>query len=152
MIFQRSWQNVPFLLIFMVMTMILFGCEGLTKNRAETSSAHIDPALRSRRYPLASGLLFNTVLEAVKSLPRWKIVEQDLEKGEIHAERQTRLFKFVDDVVISVRAAEDGGSGLDVRSSSRVGKGDLGQNARNILEFLKALDAEIEKAGQNEQS
>ena len=43
----------------------------------------------------------------------------------------TRLFRFVDDVVIRVRP-RGAGSVVDLRSNSRVGGGDLGANAERI--------------------
>jgi len=49
----------------------------------------------------------------------------------------------VDDVV--VRVAEDGGrTAVNVRSASRVGRGDFGQNARNIRAFFLELDRQLE--------
>lgn len=47
-------------------------------------------------------------------------------------------FRFKDDVVIRVRAA-DGGTVVDVRSVSRVGQGDLGANAARITDILDRI-------------
>jgi uncharacterized protein (DUF1499 family) len=44
----------------------------------------------------------------------------------------------VDDVVVRIRDL-NGGSRIDVWSSSRVGRHDLGRNARRILRFLRHL-------------
>ncbi len=64
----------------------------------------------------------------------WEIVEVDVEGGRLEAYDVTGLFGFIDDVVVRVRPA-DGGSVLDVRSRSRVGKGDVGANAARIRVF-----------------
>ena len=45
---------------------------------------------------------------------------------------------FVDDIVVRIRA-RDGGSVLDVRSKSRVGKGDVGANAARIRALRDAV-------------
>jgi uncharacterized protein (DUF1499 family) len=75
-------------------------------------------------------------------MPRWTLVSSRSEQGEIRAEATTRLFRFVDDVV--VRVTEEGGrTAVNVRSASRVGRGDLGQNARNIRAFFLELDRQL---------
>jgi uncharacterized protein (DUF1499 family) len=70
----------------------------------------------------------------------WKPTFEDPAAGLLEAEDTSRLFLFVDDVVVRVRASGDG-SVVDVRSTSRVGKGDLGANAARIRRFLDALQA-----------
>lgn len=54
----------------------------------------------------------------------------------------TPLMRFKDDVSIRVRQAE-GEVVVDVRSASRVGKGDLGCNGARIEKLLAALRAEL---------
>ena len=50
----------------------------------------------------------------------------------------TRLMHFKDDVAVEVRP-EGTGSSVHMRSKSRVGKGDLGANAKRIRMFLSEL-------------
>ena len=70
----------------------------------------------------------------------WELVEADMLDGRIEATDSTYWFGFKDDVV--VRIAGDGtNTWVDVRSKSRVGRGDMGTNARRIREFLDALAA-----------
>lgn len=52
----------------------------------------------------------------------------------------TLLFGFKDDIVIRITPAGSG-SRVDVRSASRVGRSDLGVNAKRIREFLRGLAA-----------
>lgn len=65
----------------------------------------------------------------------WKIVAQVAAEGRIEATDTTPFFGFQDDVVVRVGAAGTG-SRVDVRSVSRVGRSDLGTNAKRIREFL----------------
>ena len=58
--------------------------------------------------------------------------------GFVEARQESQLFRFVDDVVVRVRAAP-AGSVIDVRSKSRDGQGDLGANAARIRAFREAL-------------
>lgn len=69
----------------------------------------------------------------------WTITEVDPEAGRLEARDTSRVFRFVDDVVVRVRPAEEGGSLVDVRSKSRVGRGDMGANAARIRAFLAEL-------------
>jgi uncharacterized protein (DUF1499 family) len=68
----------------------------------------------------------------------WEIVAAVPSEGRIEATDTTPWFGFKDDVVIRIRP-EPGGSRVDVRSVSRVGRGDVGANARRIRRFLEAL-------------
>ncbi len=68
----------------------------------------------------------------------WEVVHRDAAGGVIEATETTRIFRFVDDVVIRIRPA-GAGSVLDVRSKSREGRGDLGANAARIRAFRDAL-------------
>lgn len=72
----------------------------------------------------------------------WEIVAATPETGLIEATATTRLLRFKDDVVIRV-AEKDGGTVVDVRSVSRVGKSDLGTNAERIRTYLAALKAKL---------
>ena len=69
----------------------------------------------------------------------WRIVAADPAEGRIEATARTFWFGFYDDIVIRVSEANDGGTQVDVRSASRVGRSDLGTNARRIDEFLRRL-------------
>lgn len=69
----------------------------------------------------------------------WEVVNEDPEEGILEAVDRTFWFGFTDDVVVRIRDL-NGGSRIDVRSSSRVGRHDLGRNARRILRFLRQLE------------
>ena len=68
----------------------------------------------------------------------WKITSSRPEEGVLQASDTTAFFGFTDDVIVRVRAA-GGGSRVDVRSTSRVGKSDVGQNAKRIRSFREKL-------------
>jgi uncharacterized protein (DUF1499 family) len=69
----------------------------------------------------------------------WEIVNQDPEGLTINARETSRLFKFVDDIVI--RVTPDGSVAvIDLRSKSRDGRGDLGANAARIDRFVQAFE------------
>jgi uncharacterized protein (DUF1499 family) len=76
-------------------------------------------------------------IDAARALG-WEVVASDSATGRIEATATTRWFGFQDDVVVRVRP-EGSGSRIDVRSASRVGRSDLGTNAKRIREFLGKL-------------
>lgn len=68
----------------------------------------------------------------------WEIVATDAEEGRIEATDTTFWFRFKDDIVI--RITPDGPrTRIDARSISRVGKGDVGTNAKRIRAYLNGL-------------
>lgn len=69
----------------------------------------------------------------------WTVVSTDPAAGTLLARQTSKVFEFVDDIVVRVRPMPQGGCIVDVRSKSRDGKGDLGVNARRIRLFLEAM-------------
>lgn len=94
------------------------------------------PDVAPLRSDLAPEALAAAALELARSRPGWSITREHPLGFEAYAE--TRLFRFRDDVVVRV-TPRDGGSTLDMRSASRVGKSDLGVNAARITDFLADL-------------
>jgi len=80
---------------------------------------------------------FARALDAATGLG-WDVVATDAATGRIEATATTPWFGFRDDVVVRVMPAA-AGSRIDVRSVSRVGKSDLGANARRIRAYLARL-------------
>lgn len=68
------------------------------------------------------------------------LADADPAEGRIEANQASLLYGFVDDMVVRVVATADG-TKVDVRSKSRVGRSDIGQNAKRIRTFLKKLQA-----------
>lgn len=64
----------------------------------------------------------------------WTIYYQ--EQGHIEASVKSFWFGFTDDIVIRITQTPSG-SIIDLRSASRVGKGDLGENAKRVKLFIE---------------
>jgi uncharacterized protein (DUF1499 family) len=95
------------------------------------------PDVKPAVLPLPPARAFERALDAAKA-QGWEIVASVPADGRIEATDTTRWFGFKDDVVIRVRPEAEG-SRVDVRSVSRVGRGDVGTNAQRIRNFLQAL-------------
>jgi uncharacterized protein (DUF1499 family) len=77
----------------------------------------------------------------------WEIVAVDPARGVLEAIDTTFWFRFKDDVVVRVREIGPSRSRVDIRSKSRIGRGDLGANARRIRVFSAAFRARTHVRG-----
>ncbi|HSE14163.1 MAG TPA: DUF1499 domain-containing protein [Candidatus Deferrimicrobium sp.] len=118
----------------------------LRKN-APNSAVYGGPEIAARQHaaypdirPLVSDLPPARAFERSLSVARrmgWNIVDENPAEGRIEATATTRWFGFKDDVVIRIAPAAGAGSRVDIRSVSRVGRSDVGTNARRVRAFLR---------------
>lgn len=73
----------------------------------------------------------------------WDLVSSDEEEGRLEATEKLAWFGFKDDVVIRI-GTDDEGTRVDMRSKSRIGRGDMGVNAKRIKRFLEDLEERVE--------
>ena len=113
----------------------------LTTNVAVTDENAGDERLRPVHSTLPVEGLANRIEKAARDLPRWTLTERRETEGaiELHFVRSTAVLRFRDDIRVRIEPTGDGGSLLTAESRSRVGKGDLGQNPRNLRELLEAV-------------
>ena len=102
--------------------------------------------LQRRAYPDISPVVIPApplellpVVEGVAAALDWKLIGSDESTLRVEAQERSALFGFVGDVVVQISDYGLGGSRVDVRSVSRLGKGDLGANAARIRRFYRAL-------------
>lgn len=74
---------------------------------------------------------------------RWDLVAINRQEGRIEATEKLGWFGFKDDVVLRFTESE-GGTRVDMRSKSRIGRGDVGVNARRIDRFLSDLETRLD--------
>jgi uncharacterized protein (DUF1499 family) len=86
---------------------------------------------------VSPGTAFERALAAARKMG-WKIFDANPEEMRIEATDTTFWFGFKDDIVVRITPTEEG-SRIDVRSVSRVGKSDVGTNARRIMKFFERL-------------
>ncbi len=114
------------------------------RGRDMTYPADFVPQVREAYPDLATQIVATdpaTTLAAVRTTAEslgWEIVSVDEAAGTLEARETTRIFQFVDDVVVRVRPSGNG-SEVDIRSKSRDGQGDVGANAARIRTFQQAL-------------
>jgi uncharacterized protein (DUF1499 family) len=114
-------------------------------NVVETGRTPEYPDLVPRSFRASPERVVDAAEASLAELPRWSLkgTASGAMGFALQAERRTRVFRFVDEVTIRVKPAGEG-SEVSVRSASRLGKWDFGQNARNVRELLAALDARLD--------
>jgi len=93
--------------------------------------------LRTEVLDVPSGIAYDRALSTARAMG-WRIVAAEPAQGRIEATDTTFWFGFTDDIVIRIVPAGDRAM-MDIRSVSRVGKSDVGTNARRIREYLKRM-------------
>ncbi len=119
--------------------------------RTDESSVDLKP-LRMEGTPTQAR---DRVRRSVADLRNWQWIDETKSDAAdahivVNLVRQTALFRFRDDIQVSIvaePAAAAGGNSsprvvINMVSRSRLGKGDLGQNPRNLKELIKKIKAE----------
>ena len=86
--------------------------------------------------------IFDAAQEIIEKQSGFSIIASDPATGIIEATHTSSVFKFVDDFIVRIRE-ENGRTRIDFRSKSRVGRSDLGTNARRIRWFQGALKSTL---------
>jgi uncharacterized protein (DUF1499 family) len=139
---KRFNLNKTFVYVFVGVSLLpalLFGSRMIwpTINDVKTGATKEYPDIQPQRFPQAPKNVFDAAL-AVAQAFNWEIRLSSAEEGLIEAVDTTPMMKFKDDVTITV-TTEAGQTVVNVRSKSRVGKGDLGANAKRIRKFQAEL-------------
>jgi uncharacterized protein (DUF1499 family) len=113
-------------------------------NDVSTGATPEYPDLQPRAYPLPRARVFDAAAAVARGSAGWTVSAVDPDAGVIEAVAHVRWTPFRDDVTIRVTAEGDRVV-VNLRSRSRVGRGDLGVNARRIRAYLNALDAQLEQ-------
>ena len=112
-------------------------------NAVETGGTPAYPDLQPKTYQVPVDRVFEVARKVADKMPRWGRVTYRFGPHEIKAVVRSATFGFEDDVTIRVTADGEGAT-VWVRSASRIGKWDFGQNARTIRAFLSALDQHLQ--------
>lgn len=112
-------------------------------NVAQTATNHADPQLRTRHYQMSSQNIaqeFENLIPTLRTYGRaWRIISSSTRDDVTIIICEVPVLIFTDDLTVTIRG-EKNFSVVDVRSSSRVGKSDLGENRRHVLQLLAQSD------------
>ena len=115
-------------------------------NVAETSPDGGTKQLMTRYYQEAPDEVVKITKEEISGLSSWgaswKLTGSEKENGRTTVNAEIPVLVFVDDLTVTI-SKDDKNTRVDVRSASRVGKSDFGENARSVRKLLAALDARL---------
>lgn len=116
-------------------------------NVAQTDESDADARLHPRVYqapPQKVAWEIRALAPQLSTLGKsWKLKDAST-RGAAKLDLEVPVLMFTDDLTATL-AAQNGGAStrVKVRSASRVGKGDFGENRRHIIQFLTALDERL---------
>lgn len=109
-------------------------------NAATTDPDPNYPELRAHVYFAQPEQVVDAAIAAVKSLDHWQVVHTNSDEHVVVAEAESRFGSFLQDVTINVLPLGPQHVRVRIASQSREGRGDLGENAKNIRDFQAAMD------------
>jgi hypothetical protein len=115
--------------------------QGFSENQAATDAAHVHPDLRGRTYAIPFEQVWQGALGvAGGGLSRWSLIRSDDVTGHILAEIGPALLRPAADVLIKVTLDSNAQTRVDLSTSSRTERWDLGASHRRVVAFFRALD------------
>jgi hypothetical protein len=109
------------------------------------------PDLRTLVVERSAEETFELAEEAARKL-KWRVQASEPPKGRpastgtLEATDQTLVVGFIDDIVVRVEGNATR-SRVDVRSASRYGRHDIGQNATRVRQFMAELQLRVDSTG-----
>jgi uncharacterized protein (DUF1499 family) len=138
---KKIFQRIGIILLALVGVRLVAAFIWPTINDVQTGGTPEYADLQPQHFKQPYERVFDTALATAQALG-WEVTTQDRTQGEIRAVATTRLFRFKDDVTVTI--SHDGEDVLvNVRSHSRIGKGDWGTNARRIRRFQAELAKQL---------
>ncbi len=94
----------------------------------------------SKKFETSRDIIFKAAKSAIKKMGpvNMKIIDDPLRINAVF-----KAFIFKDDFVLLVESKSESSTVIHIRSSSRIGHGDLGVNRRRVKKFLRKLDEEL---------
>ncbi|NNE98733.1 MAG: DUF1499 domain-containing protein [Pyrinomonadaceae bacterium] len=142
---------VVILFVLFAAAILIIGRTFYPDNIAETSLDGGEKGLKTRNYKTDLLTALKSAKEIIPTLStygsKWKLVEYKDEDGSSSAKvgAEVPVLVFTDDLTVKFEEKDDGVVQVNVRSESRVGKSDFGENARHVRKILNALDAKFSK-------
>jgi uncharacterized protein (DUF1499 family) len=135
---RKLLRGLAWIVVVLVMARVAAAFVWPTINDVATGKTPQYADLQPQRFAQPYDRVYDAALASARALG-WNVTREDRAGGTIDAVATTRVFRFRDDVTVTI--ARDGADAaiVNVRSHSRVGKGDLGTNARRIRTFQADL-------------
>ena len=144
---MKILRRAGIVLAVLVVIRLVAGCfnPALNINDVTTGATPEYPELQPQGFTADVPAVFNAAA-AVAHAEGWEVTREDRDAAVIEAVAITPLMRFKDDVTVTItRDGEQ--TTVVVRSHSRIGKGDLGANAKRIEKFQAEMAKRIPPVG-----
>ena len=111
--------------------------EGITPRQHIEMQLEAYPDIVPQKFDESVAEVFDRAMTAIDQLG-WEVVHADVNQGRIEATDTTFWFRFKDDIVIEI-TTDRIDTIMHARSTSRVGRSDVGKNAARLREFFSLL-------------
>lgn len=112
-----------------------------TSNHVDTATG-VPSELQPRQYEAPLQSVSEAVLASLDHLG-WDVVYRDETTFEVEIP-VARIGLFIDDMKVTL-SENNGITTVNVQSHSRVGRGDLGENRRHVMQLFTVLDQKLER-------
>ncbi len=133
--------------VLFTIAILIVGRTFYPDNVAETSKDGGEKHLKTRVYKTDIVSVTKTVNGIVPTLSTygsaWKIVDESGDGSVKSIKIEVPVIIFTDDLEVEIVVETEGEVTINVRSTSRVGKSDFGENARHVRKILSELDKKI---------
>ena len=126
-----------------VMTVLVAATIWPVIDAVETGKTAEYPEVLPRYYSADPGRVFDEVRASVEALEGFEETSFDEATRTVEGVITGPVFGLEHDLTVRVQVVTEFVTRVRVRSASRVGKGDLGQNARNIETFFVEMDRRL---------
>jgi uncharacterized protein (DUF1499 family) len=138
---KRALKRIGIVVVVLIGLRVGVAAIWPTINDVKTGATPEYADLQPQRFKQPYDRVFGAAL-AIAQAAGWEVTAQDPAKGEIRAVATTAVFRFKDDITVTM-AREGEAVLVNVRSHSRIGKGDFGTNARRIARFQAELAKQL---------
>lgn len=115
---------------------------GIIRSHEQTGEKVSDPLLKTRYYKISKDKAWDEVVAIVKKMPKYKLLHEVKNVGEIVVEKRTATGR-VQDITIMLFSLNPAKTAIDIYSASRGAMGDLGSNYRTIVELFQQIDKRL---------
>lgn len=111
-------------------------------NTVETGRTPQYPDVQPQYYTAEPTRIFEETRDALKTLDSFEMTIADPAAFMLEAEHHA-IFGLTSDITINIQPVTEFVTQVNIKSSNRIGRGDLGQNARNIQTIFQELDQRL---------
>jgi hypothetical protein len=121
---------------------LIYGGDGISAEQLAAIQLSAYPDIRTMTVDVPARRVYQKAL-FVSSMLGWKVSAQDLSRLHFEAQGTTDMFGLAYDVVVRITSLGEQSSAIDIRSVARVGRYDMGNNAKRIRLFFDKLGEEL---------